>query len=222
MYYQHQTLVKKSDGSLWILNAIDGEGTMWDWGGGIIGDENGNFEKVNYKDLMPIKDPFGQPQPGTPQKHENHPVAKKPYMTPDVSLKKFIEMTEEQKEEYRRQASEKTMEKFEEGLKKAIAAGPRNYHTSSVQVSVHHSGDIRYRISYLLKRFEERADHVFPLGGLHIAHHPKTIFVFDGVAFLYDGGCFIRMDDLNIEGLVGLVNFLKESNYQPRPPLSPK
>lgn len=198
MYWSHQTLLRKSDRTLWILDPFYEGGSIWDWGSAAIGNSSGDIVEPDYKDLTHVEDEFGNAVPGTPVKCKSHPIHNKPYLKPDMSLMQYVTMSDDEKEKKRQVAINAYMQQFEIDLAKK------------------QNGFIGFNVPwkqrpYLLERLTDRASHVFELG-----LDRKKIYVFDGIPYIHEETTFERLLELQVDQLEAFVGFLKSTNYRPR------
>lgn len=216
MFERFQTVVQKSDNSLWIFNPInsidccDAPPSCYT-ADNIIGDIYGVFKEAIPDELAPICDEFGQVHIGEPQFQQMHPIYQCPYVTPDVSLKKYVGLTEDEKAAMRKENIAEMMKEFEPKLADAI----ENRDTSKHHFYIcNDEKEARYRIGYYKAHLAKRASRVFTIGCINSCETIQDIYIFDGIPFLLEKYRFSRLDNLNIKGLEGLVEYLKESGYK--------
>lgn len=205
--HPHQTLVKKSDGSLWVLNPIK---DYYDK----IGDEYGNIESIVPDNINFIYDEFGVLQTGCPGARYKHPITGKFYHIPDLSLRKYLNMSPEKKEDMRQQYLEETVEHFENMLMVLLDNNENAPNDNCIYID--YRQDYVYRFNFMTEWFIKRADRVFDIGYLADRYNQK-IFVFNNVPFLQSKDRFVKLDRLNPQGVVSLAKFLVDSKYQPHP-----
>lgn len=195
--------MRKSDKTLWILDPIRSSQSSFDWGSDCIGNEKGEFIKPDYEDLTHLKNEFGEPVSGEPNlAKKKHPVHKKKYLLPDMSLTVYIDMPEEEKERRRQIKLSEIMKRFNEELEAAIAK-PKDaiFGLIARVLWINY-----YNEKYLEPLIAERADHIF-----HIGNYLYKIYIFDGVPFARtQHHVFERIQKLNREDIRRLYYYLED------------
>lgn len=209
MYWTHQTLLRKSDKTLWILNPISDPGTTWDWGSTAIGNDKGEIAEMNYDDLTNLEDEFGEPVGGRPQKCTDHPTLHCDYLKPDMSLLCYIDMSEEEKARRRQKVIDEVMGDFDQQLTTVHDPSHSRYSPLSLRLK-----GSRYQRHYLEEAILARCDRHFDL---RLVPNGTAIYVFQGVPFVRSQDhVFDRLERLDVGAIEAFSQYLKEIDYKPR------